>query len=57
MHGIFLAAGPGIVPGTRLTAVESVDVYPLLVHLLGLTPPADVDGSLDALVGLLDAQP
>ena len=57
MHGIFLAAGPGIVPGTHLTAVESVDVYPLLAHLLGLTPPADLDGSLDALVGLLEAQP
>ncbi len=57
MHGIFLAAGPGIVPGTRLTAAESVDVYPLLVHLLGLTPPADLDGSLDALAGLLSPKP
>ena len=57
MHGIFLAAGPGIIPGARLSVVNSVDVYPLIADLLGLTPPADLDGSLDALAGLLIAPP
>ena len=37
MHGIFLAAGPGIAAGVTLPAVEAVDVYPLVAHLLGLT--------------------
>ncbi len=57
MQGIFLAAGPGIIPGARLPVVESIDVYPLIAYLLGLTTPVDLDGSLDALVGLLDAPP
>lgn len=46
MHGIFEAAGPGLVRGSRLGRVAAVDVYSLVAHLLGLTP-APVDGSLD----------
>ena len=34
MHGIFLAAGPGIAAGVTLPAVDAVDVYPLMAHLL-----------------------
>ena len=45
MHGIFLAAGPGIAAGVTLPAVEAVDVYPLIAHLLGLTPADGVAGS------------
>ncbi len=46
MHGIFLAAGPGIEAGVTLPPVEAVDVYPLVAHLLGLTPHLDVAGDL-----------
>ena len=46
MHGIFLAAGPGIEAGVTLPPVEAVDVYPLVSHLLGLTPHPDVAGDL-----------
>ena len=53
MHGILLAAGPGIARGARLPAVESVHVYPLIAHLLGLTPPDALDGRLDAVAALL----
>ena len=53
MHGILLAAGPGIAQGVRLPAVESVHVYPLIAHLLGLTPPDSLDGRLDAVAALL----
>ena len=48
MHGIFLAAGPGITPGAALPLVNAVDVYPLLAHLLGLTPHPDAAGGLAA---------
>ena len=57
MQGIFLAAGPGIIPGARLAPVESVDVYPLIAHLLELETPANLDGSLATLAGLLAAAP
>ncbi len=46
MHGIFLAAGPGIAPGVTLPPVKAVDVYPLVSRLLGLTPHPAVAGDL-----------
>ena len=56
MHGIFLAAGPGIAAGVTLPAVEAVDVYPLVAHLLGLTPPADIAGDLAAFAPALESE-
>ena len=53
MHGILLATGPGIARGARLPAVDSVHVYPLIAHLLELTPPDFLDGRLDAVAALL----
>ena len=34
MHGIFLAAGPGVPPGREIGSVEAVDIYPLFLDLL-----------------------
>ena len=53
MHGIFLAAGPGIAGGVTLPLVEAVDVYPLVAHLLGLTPNTGIAGSLAAFAPAL----
>jgi predicted AlkP superfamily pyrophosphatase or phosphodiesterase len=52
MHGILLMAGPGIPPGTRLPAVDSVDLYPLLARMLGLQPAAGLDADPVALESL-----
>ncbi len=57
MHGIFLAAGPGIETGVTLPPVEAVDVYPLVAHLLGLTPADGVAGSLAPFRTALQAAP
>ena len=53
MHGILLAAGPGIARSRALPPVESVHIYPLIAHLLGLQPPDGLDGRLDAVAALL----
>ena len=53
MHGILLAAGPGIAEGTALPAVRAIDVYPLIARLLDLTPHPDVAGDLTALAPAL----
>ena len=53
MHGILLAAGPGIAAGATLPAVRAVDVYPLIARLLDLTPHPDVAGDLTALAPAL----
>jgi predicted AlkP superfamily pyrophosphatase or phosphodiesterase len=50
MHGIFYAAGPGIMPGRRLGAVEQVDVYALICRLLGIEP-APNDGVWERVAG------
>jgi predicted AlkP superfamily pyrophosphatase or phosphodiesterase len=52
MGAIFLAVGPRIAPGQSVGAFESVHVYPLLAHLLGLDP-APADGRLDVLAPIL----
>ena len=43
MQAVFIAHGPGVVVGRRLTGLQSVDVQPFLVRVLGLTGPV-VDG-------------
>lgn len=45
MQAIFIASGPALRPGVLLPAFDNVDVYPLLMKLLGL-PANPSDGSL-----------
>jgi predicted AlkP superfamily pyrophosphatase or phosphodiesterase len=47
MHALFIAQGAGIRAGVVLPAFENVHIYPLVAHLLRLTPAA-TDGRLDA---------
>jgi alkaline phosphatase D len=44
MRALFLAAGPRILAGREVAPFENVHVQPLITSLLGLTPPADIDG-------------
>lgn len=44
MHGIFLAAGPGLPRGEEIGAIRAVDVYPLMLELLGLPQARGPDG-------------
>jgi predicted AlkP superfamily pyrophosphatase or phosphodiesterase len=52
MHAVFFARGPAFRAGARLSAIEAVDVYPLLMRLLGL-PAAAHDGDPAALAPAL----
>lgn len=45
MHGVFVAAGPGIRTGHVIDDVRNVDVYPLMTELLGLRLTQVPDGS------------
>jgi predicted AlkP superfamily phosphohydrolase/phosphomutase len=42
--GVFVARGPGIRPGSSTGALSIVDVAPLVLHLMGLPAPDDMDG-------------
>lgn len=48
MRAVFVADGPGFREGARLPVFDNVDVYPLLMHLLGL-PPRPTDGDIAPL--------
>lgn len=52
MRAVFIAAGPAFRRGAVLDPVDNVDVYPLLMRLLGL-PPGDHDGDPAALLPAL----
>lgn len=52
MKAVFYAEGPDIRVGVKLKPFENVNVYPLIVKLLGLDSPP-VDGSFGVLSGVL----
>lgn len=53
MHGLFIAAGPGIPAGLRIPPVRNVDIYPFLLRQLGLPVPGPLDSNLELWPGLL----
>jgi len=53
MQAIFLATGPRLPRGERIPAFPAVDVYPLIMDLLGLETPGDIDGDPTRLLRLL----
>ena len=49
MAAIFIAHGPGVVAGRRLTDMDSVDVQPFLARMLGITAPSGDGRAQDTL--------
>lgn len=49
MAAIFIAHGPGVVAGRRLTDLDSVDVQPFLARMLGIAAPAGDGRAQDTL--------
>jgi len=52
MRALFVAHGPAFKNGLRVAEFDNVDVYPLLAHLLAITPAAN-DGDYAAVSGML----
>jgi len=52
MHPIFIAHGPVFKKAYKADPFESVDLYPLLCHLLDIEPRPN-NGSLSAIVHIL----
>ncbi|MBT8069818.1 MAG: hypothetical protein KJO80_05245, partial [Gammaproteobacteria bacterium] len=44
MHGLFIASGPNVKPGVELGPVRNIDIYPLMLSILGLDAPEYIDG-------------
>jgi predicted AlkP superfamily pyrophosphatase or phosphodiesterase len=56
MQALFIAHGPAFQSGIRFHSFPNVDVYPLMAHLLGITP-AFSDGHFDDVQGMLKPVP
>jgi predicted AlkP superfamily pyrophosphatase or phosphodiesterase len=54
MHAIFMAFGPRLPAGASIGPIDSVDVYPLLMQILGLPVTTPIDGNPAKLVPLLE---
>ncbi len=46
MEGIFIAAGPNIVPGKNISNAQIIDLAPTILYLLGLPIPKNMDGKV-----------
>jgi alkaline phosphatase D len=46
MYGIFMAIGPQFKEKARLPAIQNVNLYPLVLEVLGMKSPKDIDGKL-----------
>ena len=53
MQAIFVADGPAFKSGYSREIFDNIHIYPLLAHILGLEPYAEIDGDLDAVKDLL----
>ncbi|HUB90391.1 MAG TPA: ectonucleotide pyrophosphatase/phosphodiesterase [Dyella sp.] len=56
MQALFIAHGPAFQSGIRYHSFPNVDVYPLMAHLLGITPMFN-DGKLEDVQGMLKPAP
>lgn len=57
MHASFYAWGPQIKKRKRIASFENVHVYPFICRILGLTPPAEIDGDGNVLEAIYYPRP
>lgn len=53
MHGIFLALGPSFQEKAKLPTFENINIYPLILEVLGLKQRVPIDGKLEPVRGAL----
>ncbi len=53
MHAVFFARGPNLVESRVIPSFENIHVYPLVMEILGLEVPDNIDGRLEVLEGIL----
>jgi predicted AlkP superfamily pyrophosphatase or phosphodiesterase len=56
MRALFVARGPAFKSGLRVAEFDNVDVYPLLAHLLAITPQPN-DGDYATVSNMLRVEP
>jgi len=46
MNGIFIAYGPDIAKGRKISGAQIYDIAPTILHMFGLPVPNDMDGKV-----------
>ena len=54
VRGVFFARGPDLVANTSIPSFSNVHIYPLIMNLLGLESPEDIDGRPEVLAEILN---
>lgn len=57
VRGVFFARGPDLVGNAVIPSFGNVHIYPLIMDLLGLEIPEDIDGRLEVLRGISETDP
>jgi hypothetical protein len=55
MHPLFIAHGPAFKNDFKIKSFRNVDIYPLMCHILGVSPAAH-NGSLTNVIDMLATQ-
>jgi len=54
MHALFIAKGPSFRKNVVVPSFENVNIYPLICHILDITPNKNIDGNLENIIHILD---
>ncbi len=54
MHALFIAKGPSFRENVVVPSFENVNIYPLICHILDITPNKNIDGNLENIIHILD---
>ena len=54
MHALFIAKGPSFRENMVVPSFENVNIYPLICHILNMTPNKNIDGNIKNIIHILD---
>ena len=53
MHALFIAKGPSFISGAVIPPFENINIYPLICHILNITPSNKIDGNLKNIINII----
>jgi len=54
MHALFIAKGPSFKKGIVVPPFENINIYPMLCHILNITPNKNIDGNLKKIIHIFN---
>ncbi|MFL2983334.1 MAG: ectonucleotide pyrophosphatase/phosphodiesterase [Candidatus Neomarinimicrobiota bacterium] len=54
MHALFIAKGPSFKEGVLVPPFENINIYPMICHILNITPNKNIDGNLKKIIHIFN---